>query len=57
MVLHLHMEGLINPVAWRCFLPSQPLPGFGELEEYFLPREIGEITGQAKVPFGRLDLD
>lgn len=26
--------------------------GFGELEEYFLPREIGEITGQAKVPFG-----
>lgn len=28
------------------------LPGFGELEEYFLPREIGEITGQARVPFG-----
>ncbi|CAE7943157.1 nadsyn1 [Symbiodinium sp. KB8] len=27
-------------------------PGFGELEEYFLPREIAEITGNAKVPFG-----
>eukprot|EP00439_Symbiodinium_sp_Y106_P084667 s82_g26.t1 len=27
-------------------------PGFGELEEYFLPREIAEITGKAKVPFG-----
>eukprot|EP00933_Yihiella_yeosuensis_P023123 TRINITY_DN18063_c0_g2_i3.p1 TRINITY_DN18063_c0_g2~~TRINITY_DN18063_c0_g2_i3.p1 ORF type:complete len:773 (+),score=146.11 TRINITY_DN18063_c0_g2_i3:96-2414(+) len=27
-------------------------PGFGELEEYFLPREISELTGQTKVPFG-----
>eukprot|EP00927_Polykrikos_kofoidii_P068639 TRINITY_DN6398_c0_g1_i3.p1 TRINITY_DN6398_c0_g1~~TRINITY_DN6398_c0_g1_i3.p1 ORF type:complete len:846 (+),score=115.36 TRINITY_DN6398_c0_g1_i3:83-2539(+) len=27
-------------------------PGFGELEEYYLPREIQEITGQTKVPFG-----
>jgi NAD+ synthase (glutamine-hydrolysing) len=30
--------------------PSQP--GFGELEEYYLPREISEITGQAKAPIG-----
>ena len=32
----------------------QFVAGFGELEEYFLPREIGEITQQAKVPFGDL---
>jgi NAD+ synthase (glutamine-hydrolysing) len=27
-------------------------PGFGELEEFYLPREISNITGQTKVPFG-----
>eukprot|EP00928_Gymnodinium_smaydae_P098103 TRINITY_DN9046_c0_g5_i1.p1 TRINITY_DN9046_c0_g5~~TRINITY_DN9046_c0_g5_i1.p1 ORF type:complete len:796 (-),score=201.07 TRINITY_DN9046_c0_g5_i1:86-2389(-) len=27
-------------------------PGFGELEEHFLPGAIREITGQDKVPFG-----
>lgn len=30
--------------------PSKP--GFGELEEYYLPREISDICGNAKVPFG-----
>lgn len=27
-------------------------PGFGELEEHFLPRVVSDITGQRKVPFG-----
>lgn len=30
--------------------PSKP--GFGEIEEYFLPPVIRDITGQAKVPIG-----
>ena len=40
-------------ISWRTPVTGW-WPGFGELEEYFLPREIGEITGQAKVPFGDL---
>lgn len=27
-------------------------PGFGQMDEYFLPRSIAEITGQTKVPIG-----
>jgi len=39
----------------RYFTPwyTEPsVPGFGELEDYYLPREISELTGQSKVPFG-----
>ena len=44
----------IDNAQWQCLGWWWSPPGFGELEEYFLPREIGEITGQAKVPFGDL---
>ena len=39
----------------RYFTPwyiSPDRPGFGELEEYFLPRSIRQVTGQVKVPIG-----
>ncbi|CAK9049277.1 Glutamine-dependent NAD(+) synthetase (NAD(+) synthase [glutamine-hydrolyzing]) (NAD(+) synthetase) [Durusdinium trenchii] len=51
--IYLANDGNYREMRW--FTPWYIDPskaGFGELEEYFLPREIGEITGQAKVPFG-----
>ncbi|CAJ1350482.1 unnamed protein product [Effrenium voratum] len=51
--IYLANDGNYREMRW--FTPWYIDPskaGFGELEEYFLPREIGEITGQSKVPFG-----
>lgn len=35
--------------AWKV---DESKPGFGEVEEFYLPRNIRELTGQLKVPFG-----
>jgi len=46
-------DGNYREMRWFTPWYTDPsTPGFGELEEYHLPGEIQEVTGQMKVPFG-----
>jgi len=51
--IYMANDGNYREMRW--FTPwyvDPSTPGFGEVEEYHLPRSVQELTGQKKVPFG-----
>eukprot|EP00929_Paragymnodinium_shiwhaense_P050149 TRINITY_DN25276_c0_g1_i1.p1 TRINITY_DN25276_c0_g1~~TRINITY_DN25276_c0_g1_i1.p1 ORF type:complete len:777 (+),score=137.91 TRINITY_DN25276_c0_g1_i1:84-2414(+) len=51
--IYMANDGNYREMRWFTPWYTDPShPGFGELEEYFLPRHIQELTGQKVVPFG-----